>query len=164
MRCLARCRVPRTRARGRRNRCAEPAGRVAARGARDSRGTSAPQSDRERLTELDRVLDKISQLGIDSLTGDERRILEERSRELRKIGLAKRESAAGITRGAIRHAKPRRQDRVSTTANRGYGSRSRRLYRGGPDFIAYWTRVQASGSGFRAVEWAGCQFVPCHST
>ena len=43
-----------------------------------------PQSDRERLTELDRVLDKISQLGIDSLTGDERRILEERSRELRK--------------------------------------------------------------------------------
>ena len=38
----------------------------------------------ERLTELDRVLDKISQMGIDSLTGDERRILEERSRELRK--------------------------------------------------------------------------------
>jgi len=43
-----------------------------------------PQSDREGLTELDRVLDKISQLGIDSLTGDERRVLEERSRELRK--------------------------------------------------------------------------------
>lgn len=42
------------------------------------------QGERERLTELDRVLDKISQLGIDSLTGDERRILEERSRELRK--------------------------------------------------------------------------------
>jgi membrane associated rhomboid family serine protease len=42
-----------------------------------------PQS-REGLTELDRVLDKISQLGIDSLTGDERRVLEERSRELRK--------------------------------------------------------------------------------
>ena len=41
-------------------------------------------SDRDRRTELDRVLDKISQLGIDSLTGDERRILEERSRELRK--------------------------------------------------------------------------------
>jgi hypothetical protein len=38
----------------------------------------------ERLTDLDRVLDKISQLGIDSLTGEERRILEERSRELRK--------------------------------------------------------------------------------
>ena len=45
--------------------------------------TRAP-GERERLTELDRVLDKISQLGIDSLTGDERRILEERSRELRK--------------------------------------------------------------------------------
>jgi membrane associated rhomboid family serine protease len=43
-----------------------------------------PRVDRERLTELDRVLDKISQLGIDSLTSDERRILEERSRELRK--------------------------------------------------------------------------------
>ncbi|HEY5547852.1 MAG TPA: rhomboid family intramembrane serine protease [Gemmatimonadaceae bacterium] len=42
------------------------------------------QGERERLTELDRVLDKISQLGIDSLTGDERQILEERSRELRK--------------------------------------------------------------------------------
>ena len=38
----------------------------------------------DRLTDLDRVLDKISQLGIDSLTGEERRILEERSRELRK--------------------------------------------------------------------------------
>jgi hypothetical protein len=38
----------------------------------------------ERLTELDRLLDKISQQGIDSLTGDERRLLEERSRELRK--------------------------------------------------------------------------------
>jgi membrane associated rhomboid family serine protease len=38
----------------------------------------------EGLTELDRLLDKISQQGIDSLTGDERRLLEERSRELRK--------------------------------------------------------------------------------
>lgn len=45
---------------------------------------SRPHHDRDRLTELDRVLDKISQLGIDSLTGEERRILEERSRELRK--------------------------------------------------------------------------------
>jgi membrane associated rhomboid family serine protease len=43
-----------------------------------------PHADRDRLTELDRVLDKISQTGIDSLTGDERRILEERSRELRR--------------------------------------------------------------------------------
>lgn len=38
----------------------------------------------ESMTELDRVLDKISELGIDSLTIDERRVLEERSRELRK--------------------------------------------------------------------------------
>ncbi|HZI30042.1 MAG TPA: rhomboid family intramembrane serine protease [Gemmatimonadaceae bacterium] len=43
-----------------------------------------PHADRDSLTELDRVLDKISQTGIDSLTGDERRILEERSRELRR--------------------------------------------------------------------------------
>ena len=43
-----------------------------------------PHADREGLTELDRVLDKISQTGIDSLTSDERRILEERSRELRR--------------------------------------------------------------------------------
>jgi hypothetical protein len=42
------------------------------------------RAPRERTTELDRVLDKISQLGIDSLTGEERRILEERSKELRK--------------------------------------------------------------------------------
>jgi len=34
-------------------------------------------------SDLDRVLDKISQLGLDSLTADERRVLEERSRELR---------------------------------------------------------------------------------
>jgi membrane associated rhomboid family serine protease len=43
-----------------------------------------PRPAGERLTELDRLLDKISQQGIDSLTGDERRLLEERSRELRK--------------------------------------------------------------------------------
>lgn len=45
-----------------------------------------PVEDRtsERLTDLDRVLDKISQLGIDSLTSEERRVLEERSRELRR--------------------------------------------------------------------------------
>jgi membrane associated rhomboid family serine protease len=36
------------------------------------------------LTELDRVLDKISQQGLDSLTGEERQLLEARSRELRK--------------------------------------------------------------------------------
>jgi len=38
----------------------------------------------ERTTDLDRVLDKISELGIDSLTADERKVLEERSRELRR--------------------------------------------------------------------------------
>lgn len=38
----------------------------------------------EHLSELDRVLDKISQTGLDSLTAEERRVLEERSRELRK--------------------------------------------------------------------------------
>ena len=38
---------------------------------------------REGMTELDRVLDKISESGIDSLTAKERRLLEERSRELR---------------------------------------------------------------------------------
>jgi hypothetical protein len=45
---------------------------------------SRPHADRDGPTELDRVLDKISQTGIESLTGDERRILEERSRELRR--------------------------------------------------------------------------------
>ena len=43
-----------------------------------------PRADRDRLTDLDRVLDKISQTGIDSLTREERQILEQRSRELRK--------------------------------------------------------------------------------
>lgn len=38
----------------------------------------------ERTTDLDRVLDKISELGIDSLTAEERKVLEERSRELRR--------------------------------------------------------------------------------
>lgn len=38
---------------------------------------------REGQAELDRVLDKISESGIDSLTADERKVLEERSRELR---------------------------------------------------------------------------------
>lgn len=42
------------------------------------------RAERDRLTDLDRVLDKISQTGIDSLTREERQILEQRSRELRK--------------------------------------------------------------------------------
>lgn len=47
---------------------------------------SEPAASRpgDRLTDLDRVLDKISRSGIDSLTSDERRVLEERSRELRR--------------------------------------------------------------------------------
>jgi membrane associated rhomboid family serine protease len=45
-----------------------------------------PQSTRRRegkATELDRVLDKISEQGIDSLTNDERQTLEEMSKKLR---------------------------------------------------------------------------------
>jgi hypothetical protein len=34
--------------------------------------------------EIDRVLDKISETGLDSLTSDERRLLDEASRKLRK--------------------------------------------------------------------------------
>jgi membrane associated rhomboid family serine protease len=47
---------------------------------------SEPAGERtaERQADLDRVLDKISQLGIDSLTSEERKVLEERSRELRR--------------------------------------------------------------------------------
>jgi hypothetical protein len=36
-----------------------------------------------RREELNRVLDKISALGIESLTGDERRVLEDMARQLR---------------------------------------------------------------------------------
>jgi membrane associated rhomboid family serine protease len=47
--------------------------------------TIAPASCRReaKADELDRVLDKISEAGIESLTGDERKILEEMSRRLR---------------------------------------------------------------------------------
>jgi len=47
--------------------------------------TIAPASRRReaKADELDRVLDKISEAGIESLTGDERKILEEMSRRLR---------------------------------------------------------------------------------
>ncbi|NUQ13666.1 MAG: rhomboid family intramembrane serine protease, partial [Gemmatimonadaceae bacterium] len=46
----------------------------------------APVADRparDGQAELDRVLDKISESGLESLTADERKLLEERSRELR---------------------------------------------------------------------------------
>jgi hypothetical protein len=47
--------------------------------------TLAPPSRRReaKADELNRVLDKISETGIESLTGDERKILEEMSRKLR---------------------------------------------------------------------------------
>jgi membrane associated rhomboid family serine protease len=43
-----------------------------------------PAKEADRLTDLNAVLDKISEEGIDSLTADERRLLEEKSRELRR--------------------------------------------------------------------------------
>jgi hypothetical protein len=43
----------------------------------------APRRAETRADELDRVLDKISQHGIDSLTSDERNVLEEMSKRLR---------------------------------------------------------------------------------
>ena len=43
----------------------------------------APRRIESRADELDRVLDKISQQGIDSLTSDERHVLEEMSKRLR---------------------------------------------------------------------------------
>lgn len=47
---------------------------------------SAPKNEGQgqRSSELDLVLDKISQHGIESLTSSERRLLEEWSRELRR--------------------------------------------------------------------------------
>ena len=45
--------------------------------------TPAPRRRDVKEDELDRVLDKISQQGIDSLTIDERKVLEERSKRLR---------------------------------------------------------------------------------
>jgi hypothetical protein len=45
---------------------------------------AAQDSDRASAEQLDMVLDKISRHGIESLTGEELRILEEMSRKLRK--------------------------------------------------------------------------------
>jgi hypothetical protein len=42
------------------------------------------ESPKEYAAKVNRVLDKISQQGIESLTKDERRILEEMSRKLRQ--------------------------------------------------------------------------------
>jgi hypothetical protein len=43
----------------------------------------ASRVGRRKTEELDSVLDKISRLGLDSLTADERKLLEEMSRQLR---------------------------------------------------------------------------------
>ncbi len=43
-----------------------------------------PSQQEERSDELDRVLDKISATGLESLTPEERRILDEMSRDLRE--------------------------------------------------------------------------------
>ena len=47
--------------------------------------TPAPKSQRRdvKADEVNRVLDKISAQGLDSLTSDERRLLEEMSKKLR---------------------------------------------------------------------------------
>jgi len=42
------------------------------------------ESPKEYAAKVNRVLDKISQFGIESLTRDERRLLEEMSRKLRQ--------------------------------------------------------------------------------
>jgi membrane associated rhomboid family serine protease len=48
--------------------------------------TPAPRPREERVAELDRVLDKISQEGLGSLTSDERAVLDEHARRLRGEG------------------------------------------------------------------------------
>jgi hypothetical protein len=45
---------------------------------------TAPDSSRESAEKLDLVLDKISRHGIESLTSEELRLLEDESRKLRK--------------------------------------------------------------------------------
>jgi hypothetical protein len=45
--------------------------------------TQAPRRREAKADELNRVLDKISEQGIDSLTSDERKVLEEMSKRLR---------------------------------------------------------------------------------
>jgi uncharacterized membrane protein len=56
----------------------------AALGRRTAPATPLATKDARRLTDLNDVLDKISEQGIDSLTSAERRLLEEMSKELRK--------------------------------------------------------------------------------
>ncbi len=56
----------------------------AALGQRSAKASPSPGREGRRLTDLNMVLDKISQQGIDSLTSDERKLLEEMSQELRR--------------------------------------------------------------------------------
>lgn len=51
---------------------------------RSAPAAPAPAPERDLSTDLDRVLDKISESGLDSLTSEERLVLEQRSRELRR--------------------------------------------------------------------------------
>jgi hypothetical protein len=44
----------------------------------------SPEPDQDPVADLNRVLDKISESGIESLTSEERQMLEARSRELRR--------------------------------------------------------------------------------
>jgi hypothetical protein len=44
----------------------------------------APEPEQDPVADLNRVLDKISESGIESLTSEERQMLEARSRELRR--------------------------------------------------------------------------------
>ncbi|UCG88646.1 MAG: rhomboid family intramembrane serine protease [Gemmatimonadota bacterium] len=61
-----------------RRRLKEPVG-----AAQQSKGKEKPEGF-DRYDEVDRVLDKISESGLESLTPDERRLLDEASRQLRK--------------------------------------------------------------------------------
>ena len=52
----------------------------------ERRRLPSPQPTQRRGVDLDAVLDKISRTGLDSLTAEERRLLEKMSRDLRKDG------------------------------------------------------------------------------
>ncbi|MEO6444163.1 MAG: rhomboid family intramembrane serine protease [Gemmatimonadaceae bacterium] len=78
--------VPRPRAREKGNEIDDIIARSSAAVARRPASQVPPVGTRgaKRLSDLDQVLDKISQEGIESLTSDEKRLLEEMSRELRE--------------------------------------------------------------------------------
>ena len=67
----------------------------------------ASRVGRRKTEEVDSVLDKISRLGLDSLTADERKLLEEMSRQLRAPLTSGQEEPPGeIPGGQCRHAVP----------------------------------------------------------